>query len=206
VAGRSLPEGTRVVTFVARGLESMRGFDLFMEVARRIARARSDVLFLVAGDEGVYYGWDRLATGLASFKEWVLARGDFDLSRFVFLGHLAPPLLAEVLCRSDLHIYLTVPFVLSWSLLNALACGRVVLASDVAPVREVIVPGVNGLVEPLLDVERLTATALRVLDDPAAFAPLGTAARQLIEAKYSVDVAVPALKRFFESVAAAGPR
>ena len=63
------------------------------------------------------------------------------------------PELADVLCLSDLHVYLTVPFVLSWSLLNAMACGCVVLASDVAPVREVIVPGENGLVEPLFDVD-----------------------------------------------------
>ena len=62
---------------------------------------------------------------------------------------------------------------LSWSLLDAMATGLVVLASDVPPVREVIEPGVNGLVEPLFDVDRLAETALRVLDDPAAFAPLG---------------------------------
>ena len=62
---------------------------------------------------------------------------------------------------------------LSWSLLNAMASGCVVLGSDVPPVREVIRPGENGLVEPLFDVECLTETALRVLDDPAEFAPLG---------------------------------
>ena len=72
---------------------------------------------------------------------------------------------------------------LSWSLLNAMASGCVVLASDVPPVREVIEPGQNGLVEPLFDVERLTETALRVLDDPAAFAPLGRAAAATVEEK-----------------------
>ena len=177
-----------------------------MEVARRIARGRPDVLFLVAGNEETYYGWDRLHTGRANFKEWVVERGGHDLSRFVFLGQVAPARLAEVLRISDLHLYLTAPFVLSWSLLDAMATGLVVLASDVPPVREVIEPGVNGLVEPLFDVDRLAEAALRVLDDPAAYAPLGRAARETIRERYSIDVAIPALKDYFERVASAGPR
>lgn len=202
IAGRTIPAETRIVTFVARGLESMRGFDIFMQVADRIARQRSDVLFVVAGSEGIYYGWDKLHTGMDSFKQWVLSRGEFDLSRFVFLGHIPPEQLADALCLSDLHIYLSVPFVVSWSLFNALACGRVVLASDVPPVREIIQPGVNGLLEPLFDVERLTQAALRVLDDPAAFRPLGDAGRRLIEEKYSLEVAVPELRDYFARISA----
>src|SRR6266851_1892922 len=122
VNGQPIAPATRVVTFVARGLESVRGFDLFMKVAQRLGRARSDLLFIVAGDEETYYGWDLLHTGAPSFKQWVLSQGDYDLSRFIFLGHIEPARLAEILCRSDLHLYLTVPFVLSWSLLNAMAC------------------------------------------------------------------------------------
>ena len=81
VAGRSIPRGTRVVTFVSRGLESIRGFDLFMEVARRIGLERADVLFVVVGGEETYYGWDKLHTGQASFKKWVLERGAITTSR-----------------------------------------------------------------------------------------------------------------------------
>ncbi len=206
VLGRSIPEGTRVITFVSRGLESVRGFDLFLEVARRIARERADVLFVVAGNEETYYGWDKLQTGRTSFKQWVIERGDYDLSRFAFLGQVPPARLAEVLRISDLHLYLTAPFVLSWSLLDAMATGLVVLASDVPPVREVIEPDVNGLVEPLFDVDRMVESALRVLGDPAAFAPLGRAARETIRARYSVDVAIPPLKDYFERVASAGTR
>lgn len=201
LGGRSLLAGTRVVTFVARGLESMRGFDLFMRLAGRIARERANVLFVVAGDEETYYGWDRLRTGGLSFKQWVLNQGQYDLTRFVFLGHVEPERLAEVLALSDLHVYLSVPFVLSWSLFDALASGCVVLAGDVAPVREVIEPERTGLLEPLFDDDRLAATALRILDDPAAFRPLGQAARALVEEKYSLDVAVPSLKDFFERMA-----
>ena len=89
-----------------------------------------------------------------------------------------PERLADLLCLSDLHVYLTAPFVPSWSLFNALACGCVVLASDVDPVREIIEPGVTGLVAPLFDIDYQAQVALRVLDDPAAHASLRKAGRQ----------------------------
>ncbi len=196
-----IPAGTRVVTFVSRGLESIRGFDIFMKVARGIAERRSDVVFVVAGGEEIHYGWDKLHTGSASFKQWVLSQSRYDLSRFIFLGRVMPEELADVLRISDLHIYLTAPFVLSWSLLDAMASGCVVLAADVPPVREVIEPGENGLVEPLFDVERLTETALKVLADPASFAPLGRAARRTIEENYSLEACIAPLAGFFERVA-----
>jgi len=200
-AGRSIPDDHRLVTFVARGLESMRGFDLFMRVAERISRERSDVLFAVVGQDRSYYGWDRLHTGHPSFKQWVLNQMNYDPSRFIFVEHLQPDQLADLLCISDLHLYLTVPFVLSWSLFNALACGCVVLGSDVPPVREVISPGVNGLTEPLFDTDRQAEAALRVLADPAAYRPLGQAGRQLIVEKYSLEVTIPELKEYFERAA-----
>jgi glycosyltransferase involved in cell wall biosynthesis len=202
IGERSIPAGTRVVTFVSRGLESIRGFDLFMKVADRIARERADVLFVVVGGEEIHYGWDKLHTGSPSFKQWVLSRGQYDLSRFVFVGRVLPEQLADILRISNLHIYLTAPFVLSWSLLNAMASGCVVLGSDIPPVREVLRPGENGLVESLFDLERLTETALEVLDDPARFAPLGRAARRTIEESYSLEVCIPPLKDFFERVGA----
>jgi len=201
IAGNAVPADTRIVTYVARGLESMRGFDQFMKVAQHIARERSQVLFVVVGSELTYYGWDKLHTGQPSFKQWVLSQGSYDLSRFVFIDHLFPEQLAELLCLSDLHLYLTVPFVLSWSMLDALASGCVVLASDVPPVREMIEHGRNGLVAPFFDTDSLAETALRVLNDPAAHRALGVAARAEMQAKYSLDVAIPQLKAYFERVA-----
>jgi glycosyltransferase involved in cell wall biosynthesis len=201
IVERSIPEGTKVVTFVSRGLESIRGFDLFMKVAQRITRERSDVLFVVVGGEEIHYGWDKLHTGSPSFKEWVLSQGDYDLSRFLFTGRVLPEHLAGILRLSDLHIYLSAPFVVSWSLFDAMACGVPVLASDVPPVREIITPGSNGLLEPVFDLDRLTATALHVLDDPAGFAELGPAAHRTIEERYSIDRCVPPIKDFFERVA-----
>jgi glycosyltransferase involved in cell wall biosynthesis len=205
IGNRSIPEGTKVVTFASRGLESIRGFDLFMKFARRICEARRDVIFIVAGGEEIHYGWDKLHTGMTSFKEWALRGQDDNIDRFIFTGTVLPEQLAEIFRLSDLHIYLTAPFVLSWSLLDAMATGCVVLASDVGPVREVIEPGRNGLLEPLFDIDRLTETALRVLDDPATFAPLGRAARETIEEKYRLENCVRALGDFFERAASRRP-
>jgi glycosyltransferase involved in cell wall biosynthesis len=203
IGARSIPEGTRVVTFASRGLESIRGFDVFMKVARRICKARSDVIFVVAGGEEIHYGWDKLHTGNPSFKDWVLKGQGDDLDRFIFTGRVLPEHLAAIFRLSDLHIYLTAPFVLSWSLLDAMASGCVVLASDVPPVREVVEDRQNGLIEPLFDVDRLTETALRVLEDPAAFAPLGRAARATILEKFSLEVCIPPLGDYFERIASA---
>jgi glycosyltransferase involved in cell wall biosynthesis len=206
IGTRSIPRGTKVVTFASRGLESSRGFDIFMNVARRICKARSDVIFVVAGGEEIHYGWDKLHTGNPSFKDWVLTgRGD-DPDRFIFTGRVLPEHLASIFRLSDLHIYLTAPFVLSWSLIDAMASGCVVLAADVPPVREVVEPGQNGLIEPLFDVDALTETALRVLEDPAAFAPLGRAARATIEERFSLEVCIPPLGDYLEQIAAGGLR
>jgi glycosyltransferase involved in cell wall biosynthesis len=200
----SIPKGTKVVTFVARGLESIRGFDLFMQVADRICRRRSDVLFVVVGGEEIHYGWDKLHTGSSSFKQWVLSQGNHNLSRFLFPGRILPEQLADILRLSNLHIYLSAPFVVSWSLFDAMASAVPVLASDVPPVHEVIEGGVNGLLEPLFDIDRLTATALKVLADPAGFAQVGNAARRTIEERYSIESCIPPLHEFFKRVAAEG--
>jgi len=200
IGDRTIPERTKVVTYVARGLESIRGFDIFMKVADRILRERSDVLFVVVGGEEIHYGWDKLHTGAPSFKQWVLAQGNYDLSRFIFLGRIFPEVLADLFRISDLHIHLTAPFVLSWSLFNAMASGCVVLSSDVGPVREVIEPGLNGLVEPLFDIDRLTDAALLVLNDPGDYAPLAANARETVERSYSIETCTPVLKGIFERV------
>lgn len=201
ILGRSVPPGTKVVTYVARGLESVRGFDLFLGVAERVLRERPDVLFVAVGDTQSYYGWDLFHAGGAPFRDWALDRSGVDRSRVVLPGHVPPEALARVLRRSDLHLYLSVPFVASWSLFNALSTGLVVLGGDVEPVREVIEPGVTGLLAPLFDVDALAEQALRVLDDPAGFAPLGEAGRRLVEERYGIEASVPPLRGFFERTA-----
>jgi glycosyltransferase involved in cell wall biosynthesis len=201
VGGVSVPDGVKVVTYATRGMESMRGFDVFMRTAKRLCDRRRDVVFLVVGQDRVCYGGDAAVTGGRSFKEWVLARDDYDRSRFAFLGLLPPAELARLFALSDLHVYLTVPFVLSWSLLNALACGATVLASDTAPVREVIRHGQTGLLTDFFDADAMADAAGRVLDAPDDHRHLGPAGVELIRREYSLDVCLPRLARLFADTA-----
>lgn len=188
IDGRSIPAGMKIVTYVSRGFESIRGFDIFMKTAKRLAEQRSDVVFVVVGQDRICYGGDQKTIGGESFLHWVLAQDSYDLSRFIFPGLLPPQQLAQLFSICDLHIYLTVPFVLSWSLMNALACGVTVLASDTAPVQEIITHGENGLLVDFFDVDAFVDQASRVLDEPREFKHLGQAAQRLIRERYSLDV------------------
>lgn len=200
--GQVVPAGTRIVTYVARGFERMRGFDIFMEVARRTYEQYPNVLFVVVGADTVHYGADLSYTDKASFREEVLSSGKYDLSKFLFTGRVPEDDLAQILSIGDLHIYLTEPFIASWSLVDAMSCGAVVLASDQTCVREYIRPGENGLLRDFFDVEGLAAQAVEVLKDPQQFRSLSLAAQETVQQRYSVDVAMPKLKAFFERVAA----
>jgi len=198
VGDRAIPDDVRVVTYVSRGMESIRGFDIFMQAAKLLCQRRRDVLFFVVGDDRVCYGGDEEFTGQKSFKEWVLARDSYDLSRFVFTGPVSVGTLAQLFALSDLHIYLTVPFVLSWSLLNALACGVTVLASDTAPVREVVEHGKTGLLTDFFDVEGLANLAGQVLDAPGDYKHLGRAGVEMVRQRYSLDVCLPRMLALYE--------
>ncbi len=194
------PPDTRIVTYCARGLESMRGSDIFLKMAKRLCAMRKDTLFLVVGDDKIYYGGDNRFTEGKSFKDWVLSKDNYDLSRIHFLGPIPPALLAQVFSISDLHVYLTVPFVLSWSLLNALACGCTVLGSDTGPVREMIKHGRTGLLTDFFDVDAMAETANEVLNDPEQYRPLGEAGVAMVRERYSLDVCLPQMLGLYDDV------
>ncbi len=195
-----LPPGKKIVSYATRGMESMRGFDIFMKAAKLICDRRDDVIFLIAGQDRVCYGGDQNVTGGKSFKDWVVSQDNYDLSRFVFLGLVPPPVLAQLFNLTDLHIYLTVPFVLSWSLMNALACGATILASDTAPVREMIRPGENGLLADFFDVEGMAEAVERVLDRPEDYRHLGPAGVEMVRENYDLEVCLPRMLALYEEV------
>jgi glycosyltransferase involved in cell wall biosynthesis len=198
IGDEAIDEDVRIVTYVARGLEAMRGFDVFVRVAKRIMERFPKVLFVVVGSDRVHYGGDLRHVDAPSFREHVLATEQPDPSRFRFLGTIPPERLVELLSLSDLHVYLSVPFVPSWSLLDAMACQCTVLASHTAPVREFVQHERTGLLADFFDLDGLAALAVRVLEDPAAHAPLGAAARALVEERCAVARTVPQLWSLFQ--------
>lgn len=211
VRGRTIDPDTRIVTYVSRGFEAMRGFDIFMKVAKRIYQEMPNVVFVVVGENKTAYGGELKHIQAKSFLEHVLRQDRYDLSKFLFTGRLPAPELARVLSLGDAHIYLTVPFVLSWSLFNALACGSTVVASDTEPVRDLIRHEENGLLADFHDVEGLAAQALRVLRDPEGHRWMGRAGRELIDREYSLERTLPRMLDLYERAVdrddrPAGPR
>ncbi len=198
--GVTIPRGGRVVTYVSRGFESMRGFDIFLQTADRICKARPDTQVIVVGEDRVCYGGDESFTGGKTFKQWAIEKHRPDLSRIHFVGRLPPVELVQLFSLSDLHIYLTAPFVLSWSLFNALSCECTVLGSDTAPVREVIREGETGLLCDFFDIEGLTSKALQVLESPQKYQHLGGNGRALIESRYRADLCLGQIEELFRDV------
>ena len=159
--------------------------------------------FIVVGEDKIAYGGDQQHLGEGkSFKQWVLQQQEYDLDKFAFVGRLSPADLGRVMAATDLHIYLTVPFVLSWSMMDALSCGAVVLASATPPVMEMIHDGQNGLLADFFSPEQFAEKAMAVLKDPAAFRPLGRAGEQMIRDYYSMEAVLPAMLRMYEEAAA----
>jgi glycosyltransferase involved in cell wall biosynthesis len=197
--GIAIGPQTRVVTYVSPGLESVRGFDIFMKAAKIISQQSPDTLFLIAGDERTVYGHEQFQLGDKSFKQWVLSQDQYDLSRFHFLGVIPANDLATLFSLSDVHMYLTVPHLVSGSLLQAMASECMVVGSATAPVMEFIDNDVNGLLTDFYDHEGLAQRALQVLKDPGAMRPLGQAARSRIVERYEVRKCLDDLALFFQN-------
>ncbi len=200
----TLPDGTRlvagdeVVTFVARNLEPYRGIHIFLRALPEVLAARPEARVVVVGGEEVSYG--RPPPGGESWKARMLAElGDrLDRPRIHFTGRIPHPAFTALMQVTRVHAYLTYPFVLSWSMVEAMACGALVLGSDTAPVREVIADGVNGRLVPFFDIPGWSAALTEALADPARFAPLRAAARQTALERYDLARCLPRLIRLVE--------
>ncbi len=204
IAGRAVPDGVRVASFVARCLDQLRGFDRFLTLANRLLTERRDLLFVVVGEPIVRRALD-VRYHNQDYRQVVLSREPLaDESRFWFLGKTAPATVAEVLAASDLHVYPSRPYPVARSLLEAMGAGRVVLAWDEAPVREVMAHGRSGLLVPGDDPDAAARAALRVLDDPAAHRPLGEAAAAVVRERYDRDVTLPRLAAWLGRLAGGG--
>ena len=160
-----IPPDAEVLTSITRGMEPHRGFPETMRALALLQKRRPRLHALIGGEDRVAYG-AQLPEG-ESWKQRMLAELDLDLSRLHFTGLMSRPDMVAVMRASDAHVYLTVPFVLSWSLLDAMACGCLLVASDTSPVREFVEDGVTGLLVPPHDPAALAARIETALDGAA---------------------------------------
>lgn len=178
--GLVLRADDEVLSFVSRSLEPYRGFHVFMRALPEVLRARPRAQAVLVGAEGVSYGAERRDG--RSWKQAMLEElGEgLDLSRVHFIGRQPYADYLSLIRLARVHCYLTYPFVLSWSLTETMAAGGYVVASDTAPVRELIRDGQNGRLVPFFDVPALTAALIRGLEGDAEAPRLRQAARQTI--------------------------
>lgn len=204
--GLRFKAGDEVITYVARNLEPYRGFPSFMRAAAMIQQRRPQAHIIVVGGDGVSYG-GRPAGG-GNYREQMLAElGDaLDLDRIHFLGKVKYDVFLRLLQLSAAHIYLSAPFVLSWSMLEAMSAGCLVIGSRTAPVLEVIKDGQNGLLADFFSPEEMADQVDHVLDHPDRMAALRRAARQTVLDRYALSKCLPKQIQLINEVAAGKKR
>jgi glycosyltransferase involved in cell wall biosynthesis len=182
--GRMVTRDDEVFTYMARNMEPTRGFHIFMRALPKILEARPNARVLIIGGNETSYGKPSDAQGgyRAEMAREVGDRLDWD--RVHFLGRVPFSSYKSIIQLSRCHIYLTVPFVLSWSLLESMSMGATIVASDTAPVREVITHGETGLLFDFFDPDALASSVIDVLEDPEGHAHLGRAARAHVVDSY----------------------
>jgi glycosyltransferase involved in cell wall biosynthesis len=184
--GIRLTASDEVITFVNRNLEPYRGFHIFMRALPEILRQRPKAHCLIVGRDAVSYG--PLPKEGGSWRKVMMTEvgAQLPMERVHFLGGLPYQDYLRVIQISSCHVYLTYPFVLSWSCLEAMSAARVVVASSTAPVREVIEHGVNGLLFDFFDVPALSRQVVEVLSKPGNYADVGVRARDLVVHRYDL--------------------
>ena len=184
--GRVLEAGDEVLSYVGRSLEPYRGFHIFMRALPRVLAARPQARAVILGADDVSYGNPPRDGG--TWKARMLAElGDrLDLSRVHFLGRVPYADYLSLLQVARVHCYLTYPFVLSWSLTEAMAAGAHIVASDTEPVRELIRDGDNGRLVPFFDVAALSDALIRALAGDPEADRLRAAARRTIRDGYDL--------------------
>jgi glycosyltransferase involved in cell wall biosynthesis len=200
--GRVLDRSKPVVTFVNRYFEPMRGYHIFMRALPRLLKQVPEVNVLLIGSEEPR-GYGKAAPAGTNWKQVILkeVEGRLDMSRVHFTGQLSYERFIAALSISAAHVYWTYPFVLSWSLLDAMACECLVVGSDTAPVRDVIKPGVNGVLVDFFDREGLAEALTTACREPQWFAPVRRAARETVMAEYDrASVCEPAWLALIDDV------
>lgn len=194
----TLTRKDEVLTYATRGMEEYRGFPEFMKAVSILMKQRPNMHVLIGGEDRVCYG-RHLQND--TFKKKMLRELDFDMNRLHFVGSLMYRDYVKLLQVSTAHVYLTYPFVLSWSFLEAMAIGCRIIASDTQPVKEVMKDGYNGILTDFYDINALVDKINMVLDDRNKYNELTVNARKTIVDNYDIKNLLPAEVEFFKSIA-----
>ena len=196
--GRVIKPGDEVLTFVNRNLEPYRGYHIFMRALPEVLAARPDAQVVLVGGDEVSYG--SAPKDKKGWKDTILAevQDRLDLSRVHFVGKVAYEDFTALMQISRAHAYLTYPFVLSWSMIEAMAAGAYVIGSRTAPVQEVIKDGVNGSFVDFLDVKGWSVRLTEALAKPEKFILLRQAARETALKRYDQKYLLPKMIEFVE--------
>ncbi len=184
-----LTEVKEIVTYVARGMEPYRGFPQLIETISILQKKRPQCHFVIVGKNRVAYG-KSLPNG-QNYKDVMLEKFPLDMSRVHFTDLLPYGEYLQVLQASSVHLYLTRPFVLSWSMLEALSTGCAIVASDTACVTEVIEDNVNGLLVNFFDTQQISDRVIEALDNPQKMAKIRIKARETILESYDLAKLLP---------------
>lgn len=187
--GVTLQKGDEVVTYISRNFEPYRGFPEFMRAAEIIQKNRPNCHIIMVGQDGVSYG--KAPKGGKTYRQMMMEEVKLDMSRFHFLGYLPYDEMLKVLQISSAHIYLTVPFVLSWSMMEAMSAGCLIIASDTEPVREVMAHEKEGLLVDFFSHEEIAKAVDRVFASKDRMQHIRDAARQKIVDYYALNKVLP---------------
>jgi glycosyltransferase involved in cell wall biosynthesis len=202
--GRVLRAGDEVLTFVNRNLEPYRGYHIFMRAMPAVLAARPAAQVVIVGGDEVSYG--NPPQGKTGWKDTILdeVRGQIDPARVHFLGKVPYPTFIALMQVSRVHAYLTYPFVLSWSMVEAMAAGALVVGSDTAPVAEVIRHGDNGLLVDFFNVNAWSDMLTAALAHPERYDDIRRAARKTVVEHYDLNrICLPRMIAYVESFAPA---
>ena len=187
--GAVLSKATPTITFINRVFEPLRGFHVFMRTLPDFLARMPEAQVLIIGSESSQCYGPAPPAGM-SWKQVMLQelQGKLDLDRVHFAGRLTYEQLTQALSISAAHVYLTYPFVLSWSLLDAMACECLVIGSNTAPVRDVVTDGVNGLLVDFFDRAGLCERMAQACSDPSSYANIRSAARDTVVQHFDQNV------------------
>jgi glycosyltransferase involved in cell wall biosynthesis len=199
--GHTVTRGDEVLTLVYRNLEPYRGFDVFMRALPEILARRPNARTVIVGGEERGYG--RMPADGRSWKAVMLEEvgAKLDMARVHFTGRIPHEGLVALFRITRAHIYYTYPFVLSWSLVEAMGCEAPIIGSNTAPLAEVVRDGENGILLPFFDHARLAGAVVDALASPDRHEPLRRAARRTMLERFDLHgICLPKQVALFDAV------